>query len=97
MVITNLLIRLINGAESSTSNISFMAKKQLCPILIQSLQAIYSEHFSNPTNMTPNLAMRVDEVCLNLFTLMSKLAKHEPKLALIARYYTLSYVYYNAV
>ena len=85
VVITNLLMRLINS-ECSSTNISSMAKKQLCPIIIQNIQAIYSEHLADGgSSLSVNMAQRVDEVFLNLFTLLTKMAKHEPKMALLAR------------
>ena len=80
-------MRVITSSECSAGNISSMAKKQLCPILIQNIQAIYSEHLGDGgTNLSVNMAQRVDEVFLNLFTLLTKIAKHEPKMALLARY-----------
>ncbi len=95
LVITNLLIRLITGAENSANNIQTLAKKNLCPVLFQNLQAIYSENLSGP-NAVESLAPsnKVDEVFTNIFTLFSKMSKYgfilyltnsEPKLALLAR------------
>jgi hypothetical protein len=87
IVITNLLIRLITASENASTNVSLMAKKNLCPILLQCIQAIYSEHFSNQngTNLSVNVSQRIDEVFLNVFTLISKLSKFDPKVALLAR------------
>lgn len=88
VVVTNFFIRLITAAENGIMNGSYLAKKGLCVILLQNLQTIVSEYLS-PSNemntLTPTLSVRIDETFLNIFTLLTKLSKSEPKLALLAR------------
>ncbi|KAI8897430.1 hypothetical protein BC833DRAFT_621233 [Globomyces pollinis-pini] len=88
VVITNLIVRLVNFCEGSAANISLMAKKNLCPILLQTVYSIHQEHYNlslSTYSISSNMNQRIDEVYSNSFQLLAKLAKYEPKISLLAR------------
>ena len=78
IVITNLLNRLVSNAECASSNASYLAKKNVCPLLLQNMQALYSEHFPpDPSTPTPaTLVSRAEDAFQNIFSLLLKIAKY---------------------
>ncbi|KAJ3274298.1 Cytosolic carboxypeptidase 1 [Terramyces sp. JEL0728] len=87
IVITNLLLRLITTCESASSNMIMMTKKNLCQILLVTIYNIHHDYLNNSSisNVSLNILQRTDEIFMNIFTILCKLSKYEPKLALLAR------------
>ncbi|OAJ36379.1 cytosolic carboxypeptidase 2 [Batrachochytrium dendrobatidis JEL423] len=86
IVITSMLIRLATLTECNQTNILIMSKKNLAAVLMRCLQ-FYHQQYIVPTAspISPNLSQRLDEVLVNILTLLCKLAKYDSKLSLLAR------------
>ncbi|KAI8587974.1 hypothetical protein BDZ88DRAFT_508392 [Geranomyces variabilis] len=89
IIVTNLLLRLTMGTEQNASNTAFVARKSLSIALLKCLQNIFREHIKADGRCVvfgvANAVQRVDELLANVYTLLVKIAKFDPKLALLAR------------
>ena len=81
VVITNMLTRLVTNTDCNPGNASYMAKKNLVPILLKSLQTYHQEYYApRSTSVSSNMQQRVDDLVVNYFTLLTKVAKHGKRL-----------------
>jgi hypothetical protein len=79
VVITTLLQRMSTNAECATSNLSMMAKRNLSPILLSTLYAIYSEYlFPSECNklISANMSTRIDDANNSILLLLTKMSKY---------------------
>ncbi|KAL2914236.1 Cytosolic carboxypeptidase 1 [Polyrhizophydium stewartii] len=86
IVVTNLLLRLVTTSECNQTNLATMAKKNLTAVLMRCLQLYHQDYLvpSAPT-ISPNLSQRLDDVLVNIMTLLVKLSKFDVKVPLLAR------------
>ncbi|KAJ3255496.1 Cytosolic carboxypeptidase 1 [Boothiomyces macroporosus] len=87
IVITNLLLRLITSCESASSNMIMMTKKNLCQVLLVTIYNIHHDYLNNSSipNLSLNILQKIDDIFNNTYTILCRLSKYEPKLALLAR------------
>nr|KAJ3421900.1 Cytosolic carboxypeptidase 4 [Polyrhizophydium stewartii] len=78
IVVTNLLLRLVTTSECNQTNLATMAKKNLTAVLMRCLQLYHQDYLvpSAPT-ISPNLSQRLDDVLVNIMTLLVKLSKFD--------------------
>ncbi|KAJ3163169.1 Cytosolic carboxypeptidase 1 [Geranomyces michiganensis] len=89
IIVTNLLLRLTMSSEQNASNTAYVARKSLSIALFKCLQNIFREHIKADGRCVvfgvANAVQRIDELLVNVYTLLVKIAKFDAKLALLAR------------
>ncbi|KAI8820492.1 uncharacterized protein EV422DRAFT_496960 [Fimicolochytrium jonesii] len=90
ITITNMLIRLTSSnSDLSASNTANAARKNISVALLKCIQNVFREYLKADGSVlfgaVPNAVSRVDELMANVFSLLTRVAKYDPKLSLLAR------------
>lgn len=83
---TNILIKLLIKNESYGTNVNFLVKKNLTVVLLKTIASLHPLFL--PLAPIDNSAVgvgKMDEAIHNIYTLLIKLAKYEPKLPIMSR------------
>ncbi len=82
---TNIMIKLLVKNESYATNINFLVKKNLPVVLLKTISLLHPFFLPSAPidNSTLNMA-KMDEAVNNIYILLIKLAKNEPKLPIMS-------------
>lgn len=84
---TNILLRLLVKNETYATNINFLVKKNLCVVLLKTvalLHPLFLPCARAQIENSPGSLGKMDEAMFNIYNLLIKLAKYEPKLPIMS-------------
>jgi hypothetical protein len=82
---TNILIKLLIKNESYGANVNFLVKKNLTVVLLKTIATLYA--LLSSSRSIDNTAFdigKMDDAVNNIYILLIKLAKYEPKLPIMS-------------